>query len=254
MKPLDSSTPWVLLRVRRQLFGIPAPGVREMGELPAVIRLPNAAEHVLGLITLRGQVTPAIDLRRRMGLPAAAQDRSRVLEGIDLQEKSHRALWAMAGAAASGDPPHLRGSCPFDAWMEGSVAENPDLAAHFGRLERPHARLHAAAQTAPEPGRPARALDDFIKAAEGLRTGVRNAHPQIAVVLEQAGRILAVAVDAVESIERLKEGTFEDLPGSLDGLTADLTRSVARRAKDDGIVLVLDLEALLEGKRSAVPV
>ena len=64
---IDLTVPWVLVRVRDQLFGVPATQVREMSEMPPVTSVPNAPEHVLGLVRLRGAITPTIDLRRRLG-------------------------------------------------------------------------------------------------------------------------------------------------------------------------------------------
>ncbi len=51
-------------------FGTPVPKVQEVIQHQQMTRVPLAPDVVSGLINLRGQIVPAIDLRRRLGLPA----------------------------------------------------------------------------------------------------------------------------------------------------------------------------------------
>jgi purine-binding chemotaxis protein CheW len=54
-----------------QHYGLPILSVQEIKGWDRPTRLPHAAEHVLGVINLRGAVVPIIDLRRRLGLGAS---------------------------------------------------------------------------------------------------------------------------------------------------------------------------------------
>jgi purine-binding chemotaxis protein CheW len=51
-------------------FGTPVAKVQEVIQHQEMTRVPLAPEVVSGMINLRGQIVPAIDLRKRLGLPA----------------------------------------------------------------------------------------------------------------------------------------------------------------------------------------
>jgi len=50
-------------------YGLPVLKVREIIKLLDITRVPQAPDHVLGVVNLRGRVIPVIDLRRKFGLP-----------------------------------------------------------------------------------------------------------------------------------------------------------------------------------------
>jgi purine-binding chemotaxis protein CheW len=52
-----------------ELYGVPLTGVSEVRTPLPVTPLPNVPEYVLGLINLRGNLIPLIDLRRRFDMP-----------------------------------------------------------------------------------------------------------------------------------------------------------------------------------------
>ena len=56
------------------LLGVDLLRVQEVIRHQPMTRVPLAPADVRGLINLRGQIVPAIDLRRRLGLPPAAAD------------------------------------------------------------------------------------------------------------------------------------------------------------------------------------
>lgn len=54
------------------LFAMPVELVHEVLDPPPVTRVPNAPRFAPGLVNVRGNVLPLVDLRARFGLPAAA--------------------------------------------------------------------------------------------------------------------------------------------------------------------------------------
>nr|WP_282572154.1 chemotaxis protein CheW [Roseomonas acroporae] len=56
--------------VAQQICGVPALGVRDVLGAQAITRIPLAPPEVAGSLNLRGRIVTAIDLRRRLGLPA----------------------------------------------------------------------------------------------------------------------------------------------------------------------------------------
>jgi chemotaxis signal transduction protein len=259
---IDPAVPWVLLRVRDQLFGVPASHIREMAEMPPVTHVPNMPEYVMGLVSLRGQVTPVIDLRRRLGVVTAEEDIKRLIEGLEAAEAEHRRL---AEALESAVQDERTGSidpaaCSMHEWLDTLQTKNPLVRLHLKKLEEPHANLHAAAarvvQTAAAGPSQARAalrrfqekeLAAFTRLLPQVRERLVHAHRQIVVVLTLDNQALGAAVDEVESIERLKNGSVEELPANLRSMKRSLTKIVGRRTRDDEIVLILEVEELFHG-------
>jgi len=52
-----------------ELFAIDVAQVREVLEVSSITRVPTAPEYMRGVVNVRGQATPVVDLRLRFGLP-----------------------------------------------------------------------------------------------------------------------------------------------------------------------------------------
>lgn len=55
----------------QEVFAVPVPLVREILDYKEPFRIPNGPDHFLGLIDVRGEGIPTIDLRLRLGMPKA---------------------------------------------------------------------------------------------------------------------------------------------------------------------------------------
>ena len=66
----------LLFELAGQRFAMPLASVVELTRSCAVQALPKAPDFVLGLLNLRGQVVPVLDLRRRLSLPETELDPS----------------------------------------------------------------------------------------------------------------------------------------------------------------------------------
>lgn len=69
-----ASKQYVVFRLDEQLYGAAIEVVREVSYLTPITRLPNTPSFVEGVIDLRGEVMPVIDLRKRLGLPTRPAD------------------------------------------------------------------------------------------------------------------------------------------------------------------------------------
>ena len=62
---------YMTFKLGGELFAIDVAQVREVLEVPQITRVPTAPEYMRGVVNVRGQATPAVDLRVRFGLPKA---------------------------------------------------------------------------------------------------------------------------------------------------------------------------------------
>jgi purine-binding chemotaxis protein CheW len=68
---MAESAQYVTLGVADELFAAPVEKVQEILDMRPIARLPQAPESLLGMIDVRGQGIPVVDLRLTLGLPAA---------------------------------------------------------------------------------------------------------------------------------------------------------------------------------------
>ena len=83
---------YVTATVDGQLFGLPISRVQDVFIPDRLARVPLAAREVAGLLNLRGRIVTAIDMRRRLGLAAAAGEETQMAVGIEYRGESYGLL------------------------------------------------------------------------------------------------------------------------------------------------------------------
>jgi len=73
----EDGRPFVTFRLGSESFGIALHEVEEIVELPSVTKVPDAPDYVLGVICLRDQVMPLVDLSEILSIQQGAAERRR---------------------------------------------------------------------------------------------------------------------------------------------------------------------------------
>jgi purine-binding chemotaxis protein CheW len=79
----EDTAQYVTLGLDREVFAVPVGLVREILDMRTPFRIPEAPPYLIGLIDVRGQAVPVIDLRMKLGLTereAGAETRIVVLD------------------------------------------------------------------------------------------------------------------------------------------------------------------------------
>jgi purine-binding chemotaxis protein CheW len=84
---MDKDLHLVGFRVGRETFGVPISMVREIVRVPEITAVPNAPEHIEGVINLRGKIVPVVDLRRRFGQKDLATSKKNRILVVELADK-----------------------------------------------------------------------------------------------------------------------------------------------------------------------
>jgi purine-binding chemotaxis protein CheW len=74
-------------RIGSETFGVRISSVREIVRVPEITSVPNAPEHIEGVINLRGKIIPVMDLRKRFGQAAVQPDKKNRILVVDLDGK-----------------------------------------------------------------------------------------------------------------------------------------------------------------------
>lgn len=92
MKDASSEAQFVTLGIDREVFAVAVETVQEILDQRMPFRLPDTPAYLLGLIDVRGQGVPVVDLRIKLGLPAvAATEHSRIIV-LDVPMGTRRAV------------------------------------------------------------------------------------------------------------------------------------------------------------------
>src|SRR5438309_1347161 len=83
---------YVTATIGGQLFGLPISRVQDVFAPERLARVPLAPLEIAGLLNLRGRIVTAVDMRRRLGLPALADGRGRMAVGIEWRGESYGLL------------------------------------------------------------------------------------------------------------------------------------------------------------------
>jgi purine-binding chemotaxis protein CheW len=75
---VDESRLLLTLLIAGRLCGIPVPCVRDVLRVEAITPVPLAPPGVAGVLNLRGRIVTAVELRSRLGLPAAEKGAPRM--------------------------------------------------------------------------------------------------------------------------------------------------------------------------------
>jgi purine-binding chemotaxis protein CheW len=81
----DSSRQFVTFHLGAELFGVEVTRAREILSLVPVTKVPQTPDYLLGVINLRGQVVPVVDLRVKLGLPAMAMTQESCILVMEVQ-------------------------------------------------------------------------------------------------------------------------------------------------------------------------
>ena len=83
---------YVTATVGGQLFGLPISRVQDVFAPERLTRVPLAPLEIAGLLNLRGRIVTAIDMRRRLGMDAFAEDAPPMAVGVECKAESYGLL------------------------------------------------------------------------------------------------------------------------------------------------------------------
>jgi len=111
----DASEPFILFDLAGTTYGVPSRVVQQMEMVDQITPVPNASPYLDGVIFSRGQVVPAVNLRRRFGFDKVPYDlRTRLVvvnngRTVGLIVDAAREFVSIPGSAIQPPPEGLSG-------------------------------------------------------------------------------------------------------------------------------------------------
>jgi purine-binding chemotaxis protein CheW len=261
--PPLAEAPWVVFRLKEELYAVEAQHTQEMLVAPNVTHVPNSPAHLRGIINLRGKVMPLVDLRLRLGMGSSQEDVEELVELLRKRETDHHNWLEELESSIREDrafklttDPH---ACAFGKWYDAFHTDDLKLGAILIAFDYPHKQVHAIGLESREMidrgdkegalGLIERTRDGALARMIGLfeqaRHMIRKQHTEIAIVLDLEGENLAVTVDSVLAVETLEPGSLQKLPPISGQPHGGLVTWLGQRPDNQGSVLILDVEMLL---------
>ena len=104
----DNVEKFVKFRIGKQEFCVEMEATRELRSWAPTTALPNANEYVIGIINLRGNILPIVNLATRLGLPASAQSDRHVVIVVQNQNEQFGILVDAVSDIISVGPDDIR--------------------------------------------------------------------------------------------------------------------------------------------------
>lgn len=74
-------------RIGNEMYGVRIGAVREIVRVPEITAVPNAPGTIEGVINLRGQIVPVMDLRKRFGLTEIHANKKNRILVVELEKR-----------------------------------------------------------------------------------------------------------------------------------------------------------------------
>jgi len=250
----------VILRLGDRFCSLPVDCVREMTVLPEVRKLCGTQSFVPGVITLRGEAIPVVDLRMRLGMEAAVADNQHTIEVLAEREREHLAWIAELEACVKEGREFTLGldptKCNFGRWLATFEPPSRELQQLIQGFHAPHRAIHAIAQEVmglAEAGETKQALECIDRTRSVELTALRSQIERVRNLLSKPPRRIVTVirigteqvgliVDEVASLAwvRTEDADISREANALDQLFASMGRNEA----DAQMVSMLEPSAL----------
>jgi len=249
----------VSFRVAQEEFAFPMERVREILRVQSPTKVPDAPEYVLGVLTVRGQLLPIIDLRRQLHLQSMA-DEYIAKSGVVRQAFEN---WLKTLGARAADAKHEwtnAASEIFRTWVAEFSSSSQVLMDGIARLRTLGEKLARSAKQGlqcegcDDAAGAKSCFEDMTAVAAELTSMLAGFEQQIAtniqddqriVVVDAGGMLLGLVVDHVNEVLQVSKKFVDPPPAIAAGDGRDLS-GIARLDEGKRLLLLLDPTQILK--------
>ncbi|HCT65116.1 MAG TPA: hypothetical protein DIC60_07655 [Lachnospiraceae bacterium] len=257
--------PWLVFKLQNQYFAVNSGDVTGIFQLKQeVTAVPGYSENVRGIINLRGEIIPILELRRILEIISFEKEQREFSDMLDVRKQDHvnwvnelqRCIECGEEFKLTTDP-H---KCAFGVWYDNYKAKDQTVAFHLKKIYEPHKKLHQMAEKiaecksiADEDIRKQR-IDELMKEEktvympmilnllEETKQVLITSLREMCIVLANEEHSFGILVDEVCSVEAIEFIGSESEVRKM--LQTDLVEGIAQCSSVDGQILVLNKEAL----------
>lgn len=83
----EAEMQYIVFRIADERYGVPIEEVREINRITTITKIPKSPDFLEGVMNLRGEITPIVDLRKRFGIPQAQRDESTRIIVAEIEDR-----------------------------------------------------------------------------------------------------------------------------------------------------------------------
>lgn len=261
--------PWLIFKLQNRYFSVNSGDVTSIFQLEQeVTSVPGYSENVRGIINLRGDIFPVLELRRILEIISFEKEHQEFSSMLDLRKNDH-INWVNALQHCAEDGNGCKGNfklatdphkCAFGKWYDSYQAKDQTVAFHLRKIDDPHRKLHETAgkifecegitdedlrkEKINELMTKAKTeyMPEILNLIDETKDVLKESHREMCVVLENEGHSFGILVDEVCSVEEIEfVGSEREIKNML---RTNLVKGIAQCPSVNGQILVLNKEAL----------
>ncbi len=263
MNKLKMNSPWVLLDINNNVYGISCNVVLSLSQIPTVTPLPAAPPEVRGVIDFRSHSIELIDSRILLNLKPIADGvkdffnlmEARYQDHLNWLETLKKCVLENTEFTLEVDPHQ----CAFGKWYDNYKSKNANImfSTTFAKFDTPHKAIHQIAIEAKkliENGQKEKAMElinsvketelkQMLHLFEEIKIAYKESRKEIVVVVGNESNCIAVSVDQIVAIENLTDIDENLIKESITD--TEYLEGLGKR-KDDSVVFLLNDEHILK--------
>jgi len=233
----------VTFRIAKEEFAFEMEHVREILRVQAPKQVPDVPDYVLGVLTVRGQILPIVDLRRLLHQPSLAEE----FEGSCRTIREQYERWIEQTGSGHADlsiPERLR------TWISSANSSSQVLMETLSRLRGLNEKTIKQTQTGA-------AADEITATASAVVAGLHDFEREVAaniqedqriIVVDANGFVLGLVVDHVNEVLNVMRKLLDPPPmvTSAGGLELE---AVAKLEDGNRLIMLLDVKNLMRDQK-----
>ncbi len=259
----NAELPWLIFMLNKNAYAVNSKYVNGINmRAEDITPLPDAPDIYRGLVKVREEVCPLLDMRKLFHFLSLDEETARFKEMMEQRKRDHiKWIDTLEQCVKTGEKftlttdPH---KCAFGMWYDKFISENHSASFHIKKVEEPHRLLHESA-----PLIISYAEQGDMKNAERLLKKARNEYvPKILSVIDESEnayrstfrenvvflsdgeQMLGLLVDEVLAVDKVEPVTGSSSMNLL--LKSRFFEGIARNDKIDLEILIVDEDELLK--------
>ncbi len=245
----------ISLKISSEEYGFPISKVREILRLSEITEVPNVPEYVKGLITVRNNLLPILDMRTMLGKKTWVEEVAEVL--TSKKQRCETLIHSLESALGTGvraitlpEPDE----CEFGRWIDSPDDLPGSMIDSLKELRSIHNDLHKSSKTAIDllgvsPKQARRyyeehtlrlrdALDNRLATIISLLDEILKEEQRI-LVIETGGITLGLLVDTVNEVVRVPKTSIDDVLVVSSAASKEL-RGVAKLDNGKRLIMIMN--------------
>lgn len=239
----------VTFRIAREEFAFPMERVREILRVETPKQVPDVPEYVLGVLTVRGQILPIVDLRRLLQQRSLAEEFAGACQGVREDYERWLEQWKLSDASNDHARAGLSVAERVRAWIGSANSSSQALMESLSKIRSLNEKAVKQLQNR-APGA------EVAATAAGVAEALRHFEKQVSaniqedqriIVVDAGGFILGLVVDHVNEVLNISKKHVDPPPPITSG-GLELS-GIAKLNDGSRLIMLLDIANLMRDQK-----